>query len=63
MKKPYSAKERGILITYWAGEVWKTLNGERYNQLRKSYWTATGCFITSDESDDSLIQPEGLESY
>ena len=59
----YTAKERRILITQWAGEAWKTLNGERYDKIRKSCWAATGCLITADGSNDNLIQPEGLKDH
>ena len=62
-EKPYGAMERCIMITHWAGEAWIALNGERNNKLQKSCWTATGCLITADSSDDKLLKPEGLENY
>ncbi|XP_065658758.1 jerky protein homolog-like [Hydra vulgaris] len=60
---PYTAKERRILITHWAGEAWKALNTSKYDKQRKKCWTMTGCLMTSDGSEDSLVKPEGLDCY
>ena len=60
---PYSAKERRILITLWAGEAWKKLSKPEYDHLRKSCWVKTGCLLTSDGSEDNLVKPEGLTDY
>jgi len=60
---PYSAKERRILITNWAGEAWKRLSRPEYDHLRKSCWVKTGCMLTSDGSEDDLVKPEGLNDY
>ena len=37
-EEPYSAKERRILITHWAGEAHKKLCGDEYNKFRKTLW-------------------------
>ena len=39
----FSAKERQIIITEWAGEAWKKLGGPQYDNLRHSCWRKTGC--------------------
>ena len=62
-EQPYSAKERRILITHWAGDAWKVLSTAKYDKQRHKCWTMTGCLITADGSDDSLIKPEGLDDY
>ena len=56
----FTAKERRILITEWAGKAWEQLSEPKYDNLRKSCWTKSGCLITADGSDDHLIKPEGL---
>ena len=33
-----SAKERRNLITHWAGEAYKKLCGDEYNEFRKTLW-------------------------
>ena len=60
-EKPYTAMERRILITNWAGEAWKKLSKPEYDNLRKSCWVKTGCLLTDDGSDDNLVKPEGLD--
>ena len=62
-EKPYTAMERRILITNWAGEAWKKLSKPEYDNLRKSCWVKTGCLLTADGSDDNLVKPEGLDGY
>ena len=58
-------KERRILIThiYWIGEAYEKLTSVKYDHLRLRVWEKTGCMITADESDDQLINPEGLKNY
>ena len=62
-EKPYTAMERRILITNWAGEAWKKLSKPEYDNLRKSCWLKTGCLLTADGSDDNLVKLEGLDGY
>lgn len=63
-ENPYSAKERRILITNWAGEAWKKLSDdEKYVDFRRRLWEKTGCLITADGTNDDLIKPEGLPDY
>ena len=62
-EQPYTAKERHILITEWAGRTWDKLSQSKYDNLRQSCWTKTGCLITADGSDDDAIKPEGLPNY
>ena len=59
----FSAKERRILITHWAGDAYDQLVSPEYDAFRKRLWEKTGCLITADGSDDSKIQPEGLPNY
>ena len=62
--KPFTASERRILITRWAGEAWRRIcTEEKYDSIRYKCWLNTGCLITADGSDDSLIKPEGLPNY
>ena len=60
---PYTAKERRILITQWAGEAWNALNSSKYDKQRKKCWSMTGCLLTADGSEDNLVKPEGLDDY
>ena len=62
-EKTYTAMERRILITNWAGEAWKKLSKPEYDNLRKSCWVKTGCLLTADGSDDNLVKLEGLDGY
>lgn len=59
----FTAKERRILITEWAGKAWEKLSEPKYDNLRNSCWTKTGCLMTADGSDDNFIKPEGLPDY
>ena len=61
----FASKERRILIThiYWIGEAYEKLTSVKYDHLRLRVWEKTGCMITADESDDQLINPEGLKNY
>ena len=60
---PFSAKERRILISHWAGNAWEKLCEPKYDRLRMKCWVNTGCLITADGSDDNKIKPEGLPDY
>ena len=62
-EEPYKVKKRRIWITHWAGEVWKALSSANYDKQRRKCWTMTGCLMTADGSEDSLIKPEGLDNY
>lgn len=59
----YTAKERRVLITQWAGQAWKKLNTAKYDKMRWRCWEATGALITADGSDDEKIKPKGLPDY
>ena len=61
--KPYTAMERRVLITHWVGDAWERLNAAKYDRLRSACWTATGCLLTADGSDDHLVKPEGLPEF
>ena len=61
--QPFSAKERRILITHWAGDAYEKLISPEYNNFRWRLFEKTGCLITADGSEDSKIQPEGLTDY
>ena len=62
-EEPYSAKERRILITHWAGEAYTKLCGNEYDDFRKKLWLKTGCLISADGTNDDKIAPEGLQNY
>ena len=44
----FSAKERRILISHWAGEAYKKLLSSEYDNLRLRVWQKTGCLMTDD---------------
>ena len=50
-------------MTEWAGQAWQELSSAKYDNLRKSCWTKTGCLITADGSEDMLIKPGSLPDY
>ena len=62
-EKPFTAAERRILITHWAGEAWGKLLAPKYETFIRKCWQRTGCLMTADSSDDDLIKPEGLTGY
>ena len=62
-EEPYTAKERRNLIMHWAGKAWKALSSAKYDKQRRKCWTMTRCLMTADESEGSLIKPEGLDNY
>ena len=62
-EEPFTASERRILITHWAGEAWEKLISPKYEHLMRSCWTKTGCLMTADGNEDHLIKPEGLKDY
>ena len=59
----FSAKERRILISQWAGDAYGELVGEKYDRFRWRQFEKTGCLITADGSEDEKITPEGLKDY
>ena len=59
----FTASERRILITHWAGDAWEKLISPKYELFIRKCWQKTGCLITADDSDDHLIKPEGLSDY
>ena len=62
-ENPFTATERRVMISHWAGDAYKKLCSPIYDKLRWSIFEKTGCLITSDGSDDHLIKPEGLSDY
>ena len=62
-ERPYTAKERRILISHWAGEAYKKLCSTEYDAFRVKIWQKTGCLMTADGTDDDRVQPEGLADY
>ena len=52
-----------ILITYWVGDAWEILQGDKYKDSRYRCFERTGCLITADCSNDDKINPEGLPGY
>ena len=61
--KPLSASDRRILISHWVGEAHKRLQEANYDKFRRNCFEKTGCLMTADGSDDSLVKPEGLPGY
>ena len=59
-EEPYSAKERRIFITHWAGVAYTKLCGNEFDDFRKNLSLKTGCLISADGSNDDKIAPEGL---
>ena len=57
------AKQRRILITYWVGEAYNRLSGEKYASSRYRCCEKTGCLVTADGFGDDKIQPEGLLGF
>lgn len=62
-EEPYTAKERRILTTQWAGDAWIALSSPKYDKQRKKCWSMTGCLVTADGSEDELVKPKGLDHY
>ena len=67
-KKKFTSSERRILITHWGGKAWEKLTSPKltspkYASFIRKCWQKTGCLMTADDSDDKLIQPEGLLNY
>lgn len=59
----FSAKDRRILITQWAGEAYQKLISKHYDSFRWRMFEKTGCLITADGTGDNMINPEGLDDY
>ena len=59
----FTASERRILITHWAGNAWEKLISSKYESFIRKCWQKTGCLMTADGSDDTLIKPEGMVGY
>jgi len=62
-RKRLGAKERRILLTHWIGEAYNRFLSPEYDTWRYRCFEKTGCLITADGSEDSKIQPEGLNGY
>ena len=61
--KTFSASERRILITQWAGNAYQSMLNEKWDPYRYRLFQKTGCLLTADGSDDQLVQPEGRPNY
>ena len=59
----FSASDRRILITHWVGEAYKSLTDTKFDHYRRRLFQKTGCLLTTDGTDDDLVQPEGLQNY
>ena len=59
----FTASEKCILITKWAGNGYHQLNRPSYDKFRWRLFEKTGCLITADGSEDNKINPEGLRNY
>ena len=55
----FTASEKCILITKWAGNGYHQLNRPSYDKFRWRLFEKTGCLITADGSEDDKINPEG----
>ena len=62
-EKKLDIKQRRILITYWVGDAWEILQGDKYKDSRYRYFERTGCLITADSLNDDKINPEGWPVY
>ena len=62
-ERPYSAKERRISISHWAGEAYKKLCNTEHDAFRLKIWQKTGCLMTANGTDDDKVQSEGLADY
>ena len=62
-EKGFTAKDRRVLITQWAGDAYKKLLSPTYDSFRSRLFQKTGCLMTSDGSDDDKVSPEGLPDY
>ena len=61
-EKPFSAKERRILINNWAGNAWEKLSSLKYDHVRRQCWIKMGYLISDNGCKDNLIKPEGLSN-
>ena len=62
-EKRLCVKERRILLTHWIGEAYNRFLSSKYDTSRYRCFEKIGCLITADGSEDSKIQPEGLNGY
>ena len=54
----FSAKERQIIKTYQAGEAYRQLCRNEFEDFYKNLWLKTGYFITANGSNVDEIAPE-----
>ena len=59
-KSYITAGEKRIVITHWAGNVYRKLCDCRYDNFRWRLFEKTGCLITADGSEDAKVSSEGL---
>ena len=57
----YSASERRIMITKWAGAAWSKM--KKYQGFRRKLFQKIGLLMTADDSGDHLIKPQGYPNY
>ena len=57
-----TAKEKRILVTHFVGAAWQRIFDGRSNT--RAYFERTGCLLTIDGSEDSLVEIRGAtEKY
>ena len=59
----FTACQKRVLITKWAGAAYRKLTANSYNGLRWRMFEKTGCLLTASGEGDSLVCPEGLVNY
>ena len=62
-EKGFSAKDRRVMITQWAGDAYNKLLSPSYDAFRVRLFQKTGALMTADGSDDDKVSPEGLPKY
>ena len=62
-EKGFSAKDRRVMITQWAGDAYNKLLSPSYDAFRMRLFQKTGALMAADGSDDDKVSPEGLPNY
>ena len=55
----FTAQERMILISHWAGSAYKELVSDKYKVFCWRQFEKTGCLITADGSEDNKLPLRG----